>query len=406
MKKLKISKQITATFKQKDDGSYELRIVGRGPTSLEKGVQGDHVTAYALVERGASRIFSRNGPVIVNSSKIRESLKHFRSKRDELIYYMSDIVSIGDADTFEKALKAIRPTKENYDKERFSKTDLFESNKDHSDDERVKRMVKQGYFTNFKCMCDEVAQYVEFLMTQYNAIPKVSYDRTEGLAPPANEGSKILTALNKLDQISQENPSKDPKLIAQHLNSLFFYPPITDDKIKKKSAASRTNNPKELYNSVARHLFIAAKAYPELCDQNNFLKADISKEFIAIIKTSWLGANYRGKLIDLRAMEDMILGNLTTMNNACDTRRVVMKSEVIEYSSSRDPSFDEESSKGQSYKAPSSSIATKDAASIRDSDSRSKKRKDEGGQSKDSYFEREGGKSKRQKTSNSRGGRS
>ena len=336
-RRLVTSEQIIATFVKKADGSLELKIKGRGPTNLSGKSQGDHVTAHALIERGASRIFTKRGGTTFSSKK--DSNYHFRQKRDQLIHYMSHIVSIDD-DASGIVLNQIKEIKENYDNSRFSKTELSEVQNRYSNDKNLQSIFEKCYLANYKYMCDEVEQYSKLLLTQYNQIPNISYKRIPKLTSNPSEGSQVLTSLNYLEEASRNPRSQNPQLVAYHLQRLFFYPPIPNNKIQEANKVERSNDPEKLYSAISKHLFIAAKSYPELCGADKMLDKGIIKSFIGNIKKLWTKTKHNKAFVDLSLAEENILHNLKYLEEKSEDFKKEIDKKIIEHGSSTEQTPD------------------------------------------------------------------
>jgi len=104
--------------------------------------------------------------------------------------------------------------------------------------------------------------------------------------------SKLLTKKRKevanLIQEAQEalkEHRESAKIIAQHLDALFFYPMVSKQYVQEhKGLYCRTNESISFYRAMARHLHIALLAYPELSSN----KEDIVEAFVTLaIKDEW-----------------------------------------------------------------------------------------------------------------------
>jgi hypothetical protein len=115
-KDIKPSDMILATFITVDGAKYEFKIKGRG-TSIVKNGQGDHVTAYGLVERGIKRHF-RN----ISITKV-EDLDLLRQQRLELFKYINKLKAI-DYDFAAKIEELMKVSQKQYDLNRYSKDKL------------------------------------------------------------------------------------------------------------------------------------------------------------------------------------------------------------------------------------------------------------------------------------------
>jgi|GEM_PF-4230596 hypothetical protein len=302
---IKPSDMILATFVTKDGAKYEFRIDGRG-TSVHKQKQGDHVTAYGLVERGIKRHF-RN----ILITKV-EDLDLLRQQRLELFEYIIKLKAInGDfADKIEKLMEIVQ---KQYNLNRYSKDKLvaLESKlglldlglSDATADENTPLMLHEEiietcrdlmahtYITNCNAMCEQIGQITRGVLTHYNHIPDTSYPKYHG--SPAGEEAGALKYLDDravlLENLSDGKMKLPYKDIAKKINDLFFYPYIKDEEIKemakklgKKPKCVRSNDYKRLCEITARHLFIVFAVYPEL----ELYKEGLLKEFILIFITA------------------------------------------------------------------------------------------------------------------------
>lgn len=98
---------------------------------------------------------------------------------------------------------------------------------------------------------------------------------------------KLNEMLGKLDHHCQ-----DPKIIAENLSKLFFYPKVPDGYATQTKqmlqagidvSTRRDNDDDAFYRSMARHLHIAFAVYPHLLEK----KEEITEEFVKINLTKW-----------------------------------------------------------------------------------------------------------------------
>ncbi len=327
---MKPSEQIFGTFRR-NGKVYEFKILGRG-TSVLGSSQGDHVTAYALVEHGIKNA--------LENIKIDDdnAISDPRDQRGKLYNFLSKIAAL-DPDRREILFDGITTALKEYNKERFKKTDLNKTELDliHEGDNlhkmrdnsnEMKTLIEKletryGKYRDVKSLischaeqvklckeqekrhtkrlaefqrdsahkahinnlliCDTLTEMSRIIMTFYNHIPKTAFLKIKGFEASSSEGGKVRDVLAKLKKISEngsvELREKSIDTVVDCLSSLFHYPQIEETalaqhieetkKLKSKLAEYRTNLRSDLRLVVSRHLFIAFAAFPNLEENKN-----------------------------------------------------------------------------------------------------------------------------------------
>ncbi len=199
---LDASQSIVATFKF-DGTSQSIKIEGRGQSVLGS-IQGDHVTAYALVKRG----FARTLQDLELSSE--ESLADLKERRGRIYNFISAIATLDQSrrdGLYEGTTQILR----NYNQQRFRKSEIssiesFAKEQQATESYEVAVTIlahmEKEKLANGQIICSSLEKMAETLMTFYNKVPASSFLQIEGFEAPANEGPKVTAVLNRLERFS------------------------------------------------------------------------------------------------------------------------------------------------------------------------------------------------------------
>lgn len=217
---LDASQSIVATFKF-DGASQSIKIEGRGPSVLG-GIQGDHVTAYALVKRGFARTLQ---DLELNSE---ESLADLKERRGRIYNFISAIATLDESrrdGLYEGSTQILR----NYNQQRFQKSEISsiesfargqQTTENHEVAETILAHMGKEKLANGQIICSSLEKMAETLMTFYNKVPASAFLQIEGFEAPANEGPKVTAVLNRLERFSAgrfEDEQKEFGKIQAHL---------------------------------------------------------------------------------------------------------------------------------------------------------------------------------------------
>lgn len=311
-KATKASNSIKTNYtKDPSTSTHKLTITGRATSVLGK-LQGDHVTAYALVEKGLHRAIS--GVTDAEVGELyelanRDSLRHRRGK----LYEFVSSIAVLDQKNIDKLYNGIHSILEDYNESRESKTELREETKRLQNDESLigknlssaLKSVEASYNKNGKLLRDTLTEICRLILTFYNHIPRTSYLPIKGFEAASNEGSTIRNSLTAIDKELVDYMKYDDSSIASrtaknnHLNkiiksiaNLMHYPEITNDKILTKHQSDaiastvkliepRDNRKSNLIKALARHLHIVSTAYPELKEE--LIRDSSIKDFVTLM---------------------------------------------------------------------------------------------------------------------------
>ena len=199
---LDASQSIVATFKF-DGTSQSIKIEGRGPSVLGS-IQGDHVTAYALVKRGFARTLQ---DLELNSE---ESLADLKEKRGKIYNFVSAIAALDESrrdGLYEGSTQILR----NYNQQRFEKSEISsiesfareqQTTENHEVAATILSHMEKEKLANGQIICSSLEKMAETLMTFYNKVPATAFLQIEGFEAPANEGPKATASLNRLERFS------------------------------------------------------------------------------------------------------------------------------------------------------------------------------------------------------------
>lgn len=207
--------------------TFRFKLSGRPPGSLKGGVQGDHVTAFALVRRGFER---RLRDVPINEEKDLDTIRKLRDT-EVLDQYISRVLIIDES--FLVQFKSTLPdVQKRYNIHRFSKEQLQKmrttneklSNNGVLDEEGLEvyqAIYKNAYCVNARFMCDEICDFAKSFLTYYNGIAGGAYYQVPGHEAPKSEGPEVRAALDHLDgkdtegKLYKDNISTYNELIAK-----------------------------------------------------------------------------------------------------------------------------------------------------------------------------------------------
>lgn len=217
---LDASQSIVATFKF-DGTSQSIKIEGRGPSVLGS-IQGDHVTAYALVKRGFARTLQ---DLELNSE---ESLADLKERRGRIYNFISAIATLDESrrdGLYEGSTQILR----NYNQQRFQKSEISsiesfargqQTTENHEVAATIISHMEKEKLANSQIICSSLEKMAETLMTFYNKVPASAFLQIEGFEAPANEGPKVTAVLNRLERFSAgrfEDEQKEFGKIQAHL---------------------------------------------------------------------------------------------------------------------------------------------------------------------------------------------
>jgi hypothetical protein len=316
------SKQITVTFSP--EKNYVFAIDGRGTSVLGK-LQGDHVTAYGLVETGFYRALSGMDMSEINELFELQNRDSLRGRRGKVYDFISALASL-DEERAETLYLEIDKILKDYNDKRHSKTELRADTKSAQEDdslegrnlERVLRSIELEYKENGDFVRESLLKMVSLTMTFYNHIPGTAYFPIPEFEAGKDEGSAVKTAISSIETaISDAKPYSKQTTIAartqvknimksavEAISSLMHYPEIIDvaydegkptEKVKiaesflgehraktladgAKTAKARDNSEANLVAALTRHLHITLAVYPELGEV--FDKKELTKTFV------------------------------------------------------------------------------------------------------------------------------
>jgi hypothetical protein len=322
---LKPSKSVLPHFDSPAKQSPESRIVlafspgEKRPTSvLSYGTcapQGDHVTAYRLVEQGLHRILDDILKEEVDELHLIANRRSLRQRRSALYSYLSTIASL-DPTRREELFLAVKGVFAVYNEKRHKKTEIRQQITQLHEDELITGEAYEEALKNqiakFKHNGESMRNllFIEIsrlVLTFYNKIPHSSYDYIDGFR---EEGGDIKVSVNTLagilkwikqQQTSQQDSTsatlavKRPDIV-NIMNSLIHYPEITD-KVKleqhqsenianrgdKGKDKARDNSIETLVEVLGKHITIFLSIYPELdlaLNTNGELIDDFVDKFI------------------------------------------------------------------------------------------------------------------------------
>ncbi len=275
--------------------------IGRPRTHI--GKQGNHVTAWALIQRTVTNVLDH----------FPDDESDVRSRRLQLIKVINILIAINHNSSAEKIAEQTRM----YESINIRISSYLEKRKEMLNREQKSK----DYFAKTETLLEEAAPYQELLKSNtelknllnrdllseisgiflefFNKIPNISFPSQHGLNPTSDEGSLISIALRKLDR-AQANYKLNILLSRgivtvkpgdYHLltKNLFFYPKVSDEAKGTKidsgfnlSAEARDNNLETLAKVIARHILIIKTAYSFLEKVKNF-----DQDFINSVFAEW-----------------------------------------------------------------------------------------------------------------------
>lgn len=312
-KPLTPSKSIKPNYspaKVKNSDVWRFDLSGRAPSVLCSG-QGDHVTAYSLLEEG---LYKKLGELTIDE---RENLADIgnrdllRKRRSELFDYVSALAVL-DLTRKESLYLALDQVLVSYNKDRHKKTEIRQNVTTFHDDSTLVGLSYEEALRGQEAKFNENGEKVrnifinvsELLLTFYNKIPHTAYFYIEGFKEgPGN----IKKAKTEIDQVNKwiKGQSGDVEIsssvltakrapIVEAMNSLIHYPEITDlakldahqaeniDKQGKKNQP-RNNTKDTLIMLLSRHVHIFFSVHPEIkntFNANDELIDDFVDKFI------------------------------------------------------------------------------------------------------------------------------
>ena len=346
------SASVIASFVSRDGVEHALKIKGRGNSVMGK-VQGDHVTAYGLIERGITRSVSD-----IKIAKA-EDWANVVEARGRLYEYVIKMMALSDV-FGEKLIAKIKTAKERYDSRRFKKTNLASQRSDFeslsqfkekiindpmavisSDDLSflsmlVEKMVntneyiiEKAYISNSYAIFEEINFVARSLMTFYNTLPFTAFPRGSDSAGSRGEQG----SLNQLEMLSLEfeklrksdRPPRDVVIeglireAASNMERLFFYPMIDEEtsrgneKIILDKTGSlleawrvdngfpkgyislpRTNELETLMKVLGRHVNIICSVYNEIGEYRERVKDEFIEQ---VFDKQWWEVSYDKKVV-------------------------------------------------------------------------------------------------------------
>lgn len=252
---LDASQSIVATFKF-DGTSQSIKIEGRGPSVLGS-IQGDHVTAYALVKRGFARTLQ---DLELNSE---ESLADLKERRGRIYNFISAIATLDESrrdGLYEGSTQILR----NYNQQRFQKSEISsiesfargqQTTENHEVAATIISHMEKEKLANSQIICSSLEKMAETLMTFYNKVPASAFLQIEGFEAPANEGPKVTAVLNRLERFSlgqfddeQKEFGKIQTHLQQEIDSL-------KSEIDSSSSSRRSGSKVEKKSEELRHKY-------------------------------------------------------------------------------------------------------------------------------------------------------
>ncbi len=353
------SSSIKATIKPAaNNQEYELDIAGRGTSVLGSNKQGDHVTAYSLVEEGLRRALSGLSRAEVDELFELGNRDSLRGKRNKLYDFISAIAVLDPDSTKATKKKAgvlysdklfddIDGILRKYNDKRTRKTKLREDTRTFQDDltlvdgnlSAALGNIEQSYNKNGEYIRETFTEIAGAILTFYNHIPGTSYFAIPGFAAEKDEGGLVRAAKPILEAAintckTLDNSNVGGRIIKQRqldtivtsIAGLMHYPEITDANIlyqhqldtqnygaKRRPSLYRENSENNLVISLARHMHIVFASYPEL--NTLFTKDEIVKPFIS----KMINGKEPGKILwptfNRQADIDRISGSVVTTLN-------------------------------------------------------------------------------------------
>ena len=277
--------------KAKNSKVWNFNFQERAPSVIPRA-QGDHVTAYSLLEEG---LYKKLGELTIDE---RENLSDIgnrdllRKRRSELFDYVSAIAVL-DLERKESLYLALDKVLVSYNEDRHKKTEIRQNVTTFHDDSTLVGLAYEEALRGQEARFNQNGEKVrnifinvsELLLTFYNKIPHTAYFYIEGF----KEGpGKIKNAKTEIDQVNKwiKGQSRDVEIsssvlsvkrapIVEAMNSLIHYPEITDsakleahrgENIQKqgKKNQPRNNTKDTLIMILSRHVHIFFSVHPEI----------------------------------------------------------------------------------------------------------------------------------------------
>ncbi len=318
------SKSIVVTFSPEKD--YEFGIDGRGTSVLGK-LQGDHVTAYGLVEMGFYRALSSLESEEVFELFELENRNSLRERRGKVYDFISAIAALDSSRNAVSLYKRVDSILEEYNEQRNLKTNLRADTKKAQEDagldgknlKRVLQSIESEYKENGDFVRESLLKMVGLVMTFYNHIPNTAYFAIPEFEAGKDEGSAVRTSTKALENIvkTAEPFSKIDSVAARNkitillgsavdnISNLIHFPEIipvnyTDKKGKvttksvdeflgehraktladgaRTTAKARDNTEQSLTSALTKHMHITFATYPEL--EEVFTSDEVVNSFV------------------------------------------------------------------------------------------------------------------------------
>ena len=299
-KPLTPSKSIKPNYspsKVKNSHVWRFDLSGRAPSVL-CSAQGDHVTAYRLVEEG---LYKKLSELTLDE---RENLADIdnrdllRARRSGLFDYVSALAVL-DLDRKDSLYLALDQVLISYNQNRHKKTEIRQNVTTFHDDSTLAGLAYEEALRGQEAKFNENGEKIrgiftstaELLLTFYNKIPHTAYFNIKGFEEGPGD---IKIAKTKIDEVNKwiKGQSEDAEIssgvltakrtpIIEAMNSLIHYPEITDsaklsehlaeniDKQGKKNQP-RNNSKDTLIMLLSRHVHIFFSVHPEV--KNTFNK--------------------------------------------------------------------------------------------------------------------------------------
>jgi hypothetical protein len=304
------SKSISVKYdvdKAKSEG--ELDIGSKRGTSVLGALQGDHVTAYSLIEYGFIRALSK-----LKTEEVEQlfELRHrnsLREKRNHLYTFISSVAAL-DWERREELYSMVDGILRDYNRNRTKKKVLREETKRVKEDESLSGTnlslalgaIEGKYKDNGTKIRDALTEMVRLLLTFYNHIPGTSYFPVKGFTPVdesatiRNSKRDLPLAVFEIVKFMAENQSeraltlKVQSVLLPNVLGLFHYPEITDESAlgehrgvtltnKTKLSMSRDNDRNSLITMLTRHLHIIFSIYRDELS-TDFVRDEITRLFV------------------------------------------------------------------------------------------------------------------------------
>ncbi len=321
-----------------------LRISGRPPTHM--GAQGDHASAYYLIQNVAHAIIAKKNLAEATLSAF-SLLDRLQAK------FEADITMLQEKISANNALNIITPeiylqqvteliarsheftalidqTKEKIGKQQSNNSDeqslenilkgLFELaknnqpfkntylNKDYTledaQEETLKKLATATEVVKTKQLEKDIISIIKGYLTIRNKLPYTAFPTEGNLPPPPGEGSRIKTAANQLKVLAEVlEEQKDSngidhtdyaQKISRQMFELFWYPKIPKKKLitmdkwdaikgsYNKGTKPRDNDLETLYEVTANHIDLVFTCYPEFTNPREFTN-QIVENFVALV---------------------------------------------------------------------------------------------------------------------------